>query len=72
MAFNLPPLLNMPAAIITNEAVVDRAELQVFHTAVNTWHNQINRQMGFLNPQFAMPAVPVMPPANAGAAVQVV
>ena len=72
MAFNIPPLLNMPVAVITDEAVVDRAELQVFHMAVNTWHNQIDRQMGFLNPQFAMPAVPIMPPANAGAAVRVV
>ena len=62
----------MPVAVITDGAVVDRAELQVFHTAVNTWHNQIDRQMGFLNPQFAMPTVPAMAPANAGAAVQVV
>ena len=72
MAFNLPPLLNMPVSVITDEAVVERAELQVFHTAVNTWHNQIDRQMGFLNPQYAMLAVPAMPPANAGAAVRIV
>ena len=72
MAFNLPPLLNMPVAVITDEAVVERAELHVYHTAVNTWHNQIDRQMGFLNPQYAMLAVPVMPPVNAGVAVRVV
>ena len=71
MAFNIPPLINMPVAMITDEAVVDRAELQVYHTVVNNWRNTIDRQMGFLNPQFAMPAVPAMPPANASQGVRV-
>ena len=42
MAFNVPPFLNMPVAVITDEAVADRAELQVFHMAVNTWRNMID------------------------------
>ena len=71
MAFNVPPFLNIPVAVITNEAVADRAELHVFHMAVNMWRNTIDRQMGFLNPQFAMLVVPAMPPANASAAVRV-
>ena len=71
MAFNVPPFLNIPVATITDEAVADRAELQVFHTVVNTWRNTIDQQMGFLNPQFAMPVVPAMPPANASAMVRV-
>ena len=71
MAFNVPPFLNIPVVVITNEAVADRAELHVFHMVVNMWRNMIDRQMGFLNPQFAMPVIPVMPPGNASAAVQV-
>ena len=69
MAFQIPPLLNMPVAMITDEAVADRAEYQVFHNAVNAWRNAIDRQMGILNPQYAMPVVPGMPPANATAPV---
>ena len=42
MAFNIPPFLNMPVAVITNEAVVDQVELQVFYNAVNTWRNTID------------------------------
>ena len=71
MALNIPPLINMPVAVITDEAIADRAELHVFHTAVAQWHHQVDRQMGFLNPQFAMPAVPAMPPANASQGVRV-
>ena len=71
MAFNVPPFLNLPMAVITNEAVADRAELQTFHTAVDMWRNMIDRQMGFLNLQFAMLVVPTMPPGNASAGVQV-
>ena len=42
MAFNIPPLLNILVAVITDEAIVDRAELQVYHTAVNNWRNTID------------------------------
>ena len=72
MAFNIPPFLNMPVAVITDEAVVDRAELQVFYNAVNTWRNTIDRQMGFLNPQYAMPVLAAMCPANASVAVHII
>ena len=72
MAFNIPPFLNMPVAVITDEAVVDRAELQVFYNAVNTWRNTIDRQMGFLNPQYAMPVLAAMCPANASVAVRII
>ena len=63
--------MNFPVAVITDEAVVDRAEFQVYHNAVNTWRNTIDRQMGFIHPQFAMPVVPAMPPVNASQAVRV-
>ena len=57
MAFRLPPFLAQPIPVITDEDDPDRAEIHAFLNAVTQWRARVEAQMGFLNPNYALPGV---------------
>ena len=65
MAFQVPPFQAMLARAITDLADPDRGEVQVYHQVVGVWRHAVDRQLGFIDPQYAMPALPTMFAVNA-------
>ena len=65
MAFQLPPFQAMPMVVIADPANPDRGKVQVYHTQVATWRHVVDCQMGFIAPQYVMPALLVMYAVNA-------
>ena len=50
----------MPACAVTDPVDPDRGEVQVYHQVVGVWRHAVDRQLGFIDPQYAMPALPAM------------
>ena len=64
MAFQIPAFQPMPTLVVADANNPDCAEVQIYHTQVATWRIAIDRQLGFIAPQYVMPALPTMYPVN--------
>ena len=71
MAFRLPPFLAQPVPVITDVDNPDQAEVNDFLNAVTAWRARVEAQMGFLNPNYALPGVINQLAVNANQAMQV-